>query len=510
MMLANIVNGRPSGRSNVKTTLVVASPALISQWFNEIRAHCYTSREHRHGLGKVMVYKAGNRIKSNDDAAFLQDADVVLTTYYEVAKSYPKTIIPAEKVTASQKEQWWREHYEQERGLLHQIKFLRVCLDEAQAIKNRTSHSSMSCRALQARHRWCITGTPLLNAISEMYPYLAFLREPNTGSYKIFKSNFCSSPNDPDGKDKLGVLLRRLMIRRSHMDKMFNAKLVDLPPPSETTVWLEFNEIEKRIYEIVKTRFVQHINAISKRGNLKKSYSHIWVLILRLRQLCAHILMLGDSCLDLLERSDYEQLNKITESEQQMTDEGTMLLVHLRQVLRSSVDVKKDVDAGISTAVMQEQESEYFATGLVGILGDEEDVGKKHGQNFRFRKYLDDYKHSGHWDAMGQRTTCCGCRQRPDNPHITSCFHIYCQVCLRDLQHMAARRGHDQARCSECGTAYTHCEAIEDIPETTKNSTSSEAETLKGKKKADGLDWISAPGEVLPSAKTLAVKVSGV
>jgi hypothetical protein len=77
---------------------------------------------------------------------------------------------------------------------------------------------------------------------------------------------------------------------------------------------------------------------------------------------------------------------------------------------------------------------------------------------------------------------------------------------------MAARRGHDQARCSECGTAYTHCEAIEDIPETTENSSSSEAETLvgkgKGKKKADGLDWISAPGEVLPSAKTVAVKVS--
>jgi SNF2 family DNA or RNA helicase len=212
-MIANIVNGRPSSRSNVRTTLVVASPALISQWFNEIRAHCYTAREHKHGLGKVMVYKAGNRIKSNDDAGFLEEADVVLTTYYEVAKSYPKAIVPAEKVSAKQKEDWWREYYEQEKGILHQIKFLRVCLDEAQAIKNRMSHTSMACRALRARHRWCITGTPLLNSISEMYPYLAFIREPNTGSYRIFKSNFCSA-NDPDGKDKLGVLLRRLMIRR--------------------------------------------------------------------------------------------------------------------------------------------------------------------------------------------------------------------------------------------------------------------------------------------------------
>ena len=191
MMLANIINGRPQGRSKTRTTLVVASPALVSQWFKEIRDHCHTKREHKHGLGKVMVYKAGNRIQSNDDIAYLEESDIVLTTYYEVSKSYPKAVIPPEKVTAHQKEEWWRDHYEQEKGILHRIKFLRVCLDEAQAIKNRSSHTSIACRALQARHRWCITGTPLLNSISEMYPYLAFIREPHTGSYKIFKHNFC-------------------------------------------------------------------------------------------------------------------------------------------------------------------------------------------------------------------------------------------------------------------------------------------------------------------------------
>ena len=82
-----------------------------------------------------------------------------------------------------------------------------------------------------------------------MYPYLAFIRELNTGSYKIFKENFCS-PNDPDGKDKLGVLLRDVMIRRSHMDRFMDAKLVDLPLPSETTIWLELNDIERAIYEV--------------------------------------------------------------------------------------------------------------------------------------------------------------------------------------------------------------------------------------------------------------------
>lgn len=112
-MLANIVNGRPATKTKLRTTLIVASPALLNQWFNELRAHTHSSREHKHGLGKVMIYKAGSRFKSNDDAGFLEEADVVLTTYYEVSKSYPKAIIPPSKVTAKQKDDWWKEFFEQ-------------------------------------------------------------------------------------------------------------------------------------------------------------------------------------------------------------------------------------------------------------------------------------------------------------------------------------------------------------------------------------------------------------
>ena len=290
---------------------------------------------------------------------------------------------------------------------------------------------------------------------------------------------------------------------------MFDAKLVDLPPPSETTIWLELNEIERSIYEIVKTRFIEHINAISKRGNLQKSYSHIWVLILRLRQLCAHTLMIGDTCLDLLERSDYEQLNKITACEEKTSDEGAALLIHLRQVLRNTVDHQKEVDATLAGTIMQQNEGEYFNTGLVDINGDEEDVGNQFGLNFRFRKYLEDFRHSDHWDNMVQRTTCCGCRQQPNDPYLTSCYHIYCRCCLEELQHMAARRGHDQARCAECGSGYTATEPLEDTPVMKLSNTSESDGNLnqKGKKKP-AFDWIAQPGPVLPSAKTAAVKAA--
>ena len=91
MMLANIVNGKPasSGKrrekseKKKKTTLIVASPALITQWNQEIRTHCLSDRENKHGIGRVIQHRAGSRIQSNDAVGLLESADIVLTTYHE-------------------------------------------------------------------------------------------------------------------------------------------------------------------------------------------------------------------------------------------------------------------------------------------------------------------------------------------------------------------------------------------------------------------------------------------
>lgn len=186
-MLANIVNGKAPEKSKLRTTLIVAAPALITQWIQEIEAHCMTRRESKHGLGKVVQYRAGHRIESNMTREILQEADIVLTTYHELARSYPKAVVPTQLTTASQKEAWWKEHFDTHKGILHDIKFLRIVLDEAHAIKNHLGHTSMACRAVHARFHWAITGTPILNSTLEIYPYFKFLRVPHTGSYKVFK-----------------------------------------------------------------------------------------------------------------------------------------------------------------------------------------------------------------------------------------------------------------------------------------------------------------------------------
>lgn len=218
---------------------------------------------------------------------------------------------------------------------------------------------------------------------------------------------------------------------------------------------------------------------------------------------------------DLLEREDFEKLSSITQPDNETNDEGSALLVHLRSVLRNNLGVKS-IDSGAAVLT----EAQIVPMDVIGFEEAAGLTGGKHGLNFRFRKYLDALVKSHQWDNIIARTLCTGCRQPPNDPYVTSCFHIYCLACLNDLQHWAARKGYDGARCSECGETYTStapCEGLDSFNtrEGTRASPDGDQQHAavlakrNGKKVKDGQmeDWItSIPGEVLPSTKTQAVK----
>lgn len=52
-----------------------------------------------------------------------------------------------------------------------QVLWHRVVLDEAQGIKNGSTLSARAAWALHARHRWCLSGTPIQNSVDDLYSY---------------------------------------------------------------------------------------------------------------------------------------------------------------------------------------------------------------------------------------------------------------------------------------------------------------------------------------------------
>lgn len=62
-----------------------------------------------------------------------------------------------------------------ESSILHKVKWHRVILDEAHNIKDRSCNTAKGAFALQAKYRWCLSGTPLQNRVGELYSLIRFL-----------------------------------------------------------------------------------------------------------------------------------------------------------------------------------------------------------------------------------------------------------------------------------------------------------------------------------------------
>lgn len=123
MMLANIIDGMPKKRNKEtgpRTTLIVATNALVAQWYSEIVKHC------KPRLLKVMTYAGRNKIQTSDIIGTLTGNDIVITSYDQVRRSYPKAECPIDIQTAAERQNWWDRYYNDQRGDLHRIDFLRV------------------------------------------------------------------------------------------------------------------------------------------------------------------------------------------------------------------------------------------------------------------------------------------------------------------------------------------------------------------------------------------------
>lgn len=532
---ANILDGRPAPTARRKTTLIVAPPSLLDQWMQELDKHVKPG-----ALGRILRYHSGSRLYSNDIVRDLEAYDVILTTYGEVQKSYPMTEIPKHLASEEKKQKWWEDYYAKHVGHLHQIRFLRVVLDEAHHIKNYLSKTSIAIRALRGEFKWCITGTPILNYIEELFPYLNFLQVPHTGDYRTFCHNYCNNRKrkDPVHLGRIHNILRAIMLRRTHEDTLFGAPIVKLPGISHRTVMVEFNPVERKIYNMVKSRYIEQINTFSKTNSLESNYSNILGMLIRLRMLCSHIMLCQDVLKRMFNAADIESLWRLTAREVQAPDEpanGPNMVTTLRRMLANHENtlVTNQTKAGESAPEMP-----------LDLVNEEEiDTGSSSfGLFFKFRKFLRYLSQSKAWTELHIRSRCAKCRMPPDEPVCTSCFHVYCQECMNALHIESRARDEEKTACLECQTTFeetTDCDGLKELGfngpeirakvERRKKKLAQQQE--KAKKAAmrkrgasarrssvaddtdeeddeEEIDWIAQGGGMLPSAKLAATKAA--
>lgn len=282
--LAHLLLEKHSGRMD-KPSLVVLPTSLIFNW----------KREAQRFAPQLKLLSLHGKDRAEHFAA-ISDYDVILTTYPLL----------------------WRD----EQALTEHDYHLLI-LDEAQTVKNVSSQAAQVVRKLKARHRLCLTGTPLENHLGELWAQFDFLLPGLLGNAREF-TKVWRTPIEKHGsklrRDLLAKRVKPFILRRRKDDVA-----TELPPKTLIVRTVELSGGQRDLYEAVRSAMDMRVREeIANKGFAR---SHIIILdaLLKLRQVCCDPRLVKlSSAARVRERA---KLNLLMEMLPELVSEGRRILV---------------------------------------------------------------------------------------------------------------------------------------------------------------------------------------
>lgn len=243
--LAHIQVEKDAGRLTAPA-LVIAPVSLMGNWHSEAARFCP-------GLRTLVLHGAGR----HELADSVAEHDLVIAPYSLLQRD---------------RERWL------------QLQWHLVVLDEAQNIKNASTNAAQVVSALQARHRLCLSGTPMENHLGEIWSLFHFLMPGFLGSQQRFRDLFRNPVEKQGDTGRLAQLRARVapfMLRRT---KALVA--AELPPKVETVMRVELTGAQADLYETIRLGMEKTVREALHTKGLAKSQITILDALLKLRQVC--------------------------------------------------------------------------------------------------------------------------------------------------------------------------------------------------------------------------------
>jgi SNF2 family DNA or RNA helicase len=233
----------------VAPTLLVCPMSLVSNWQKEAARFAPSLRVH--------VHHGGARKRDDDFRSVVASSDVVITTYGTALRDL---------------------------AALRDVPWGRIACDEAQAIKNSGTRQAQAVRAIPARTRLALTGTPVENHLAELWSIMEFCNPGLLGPAKRFRRRF-QEPIEVRGDADATAALKRatgpFVLRRLKTDKSI---ISDLPEKNEMKVWCTLTAEQATLYQAVVEDMMAVIDSsegIQRRGNVIAAMT-------KLKQVCNH------------------------------------------------------------------------------------------------------------------------------------------------------------------------------------------------------------------------------
>ncbi len=235
-------------------SLIIMPTSLIHNWYNEIKK--FTPHL------KTLIYKENRKTLPGR----FHQYQIILTSY-GIARN--------------------------DVDMLKAHAFHYIILDESQFVKNPSSKTYKAITMLSARHRLVLTGTPIENALTDLWAQFNFLNQGMLGNREQFTQRYYR-PVEKEGNvhaaRELKQLIRPFILRRKKGEVAR-----ELPPVTEQVVQCEMTRQQQDAYDRFKSAVRNSLISNLNDSTLGKKQVQILEAILRLRQMSNHPLLANPS-----------------------------------------------------------------------------------------------------------------------------------------------------------------------------------------------------------------------
>lgn len=245
-------------------TLVICPTSVVGNWRHELARFAP-------GL-RVLVHHGAARASGEALARAALEQDVVLSTYSLLHR---------------------------DEAVLARVNWDGIVLDEAQNVKNATTRAAQAARAIGARWRVALTGTPVENRLADLWSIFQVINPGYLGSAEEFRREFAlpiERASDADATQRLKALTAPFILRRLKADRTV---IADLPDKLEMKVYCSLTREQATLYEAVLQDTMRQIAA--SEGMQRRGL--VLALLTRLKQVCNHPALLLHDGSPLLGRS---------------------------------------------------------------------------------------------------------------------------------------------------------------------------------------------------------------
>lgn len=165
---------------------------------------------------------------------------------------------------------------------LEKRSFTYLILDEAQHIKNPSTANARTCKAIAAKQRLVLTGTPLENSPDDLWSIFDFLHPDMLGSYHSFRNYYSDIDKDHDKQLNLAARVSPFILRRKKAQVC-----TELPPKQEQVLFCEMEASQRKLYDTIMNAGRVQLSHLAQQ---KKPTANLEILtiLMRLRQICCH------------------------------------------------------------------------------------------------------------------------------------------------------------------------------------------------------------------------------